>query len=155
MCGSEIPIGHRLDWVNACRDGKIDHVTQKDLDKYLRRGLKQMPWVELSQRDFLDYVVPYNILGEEELLKQSILVMGVVVKSPARLLTSAFHNSLAGAVQHNGVPRHSAPNSPNVGRRNKSGGLSRTNSLRRSIKEVQLRKVTQKEKSRPSSMVFG
>ena len=155
MSGSEIPIGHRLDWVTACREGKIDHVTQKELEKYLRRGLAQMPWVELSQKDFLDYVVPYKVLSEEELLKQSILVMGVVVSNPERLLNSAFHHGLASAMHHNGVPRHSAPNSPTTNRKN----LSRTNSLRRSIKEVQLRRVPDKDKpragSRPSSMVMA
>ncbi len=53
---------------------------QNELDKYLERGMAQMPWAEMSQKDFLEYVVPFEVLSEEELLRQSIIVMDIVVR---------------------------------------------------------------------------
>ena len=56
--GNEIPIEVRLDWIQRCRKGEFDETTNsQDLKKYLGRGLKLMPWTELSQKDFLEYVI--------------------------------------------------------------------------------------------------
>ena len=153
---AEIPIERRLQWITDCKEGRIEHVTKKDLEKYLGRGMMYMPWEELSQKDFLQYVVPYSVLSEEELLSQSIKIMEVVVKNPKRLHNSAFHASIEAAMMHNGVTRTPSSasligGSPQTPRKN----LSRTNSLRRSIKEVKLRNVASEKGSRPSSMVIA
>ena len=129
----------------------MDHVELADLNKYLERGLAQMPWTELSQKDFLEFVVPYDVLTEDELLKQSIVVMDTVVKNPDRLHHSAFHKSVpVNPTCKSG--KSSVEGSPSVPRKS----VSRTNSLRQSMKEVELRKVTNDKKgSRPSSIILS
>ena len=69
-------------------------MTKADLNKYLKRALAQMPWCEMSQKDFLEFVVPYDVIAEDQLLKESINVMGVVVKNPDRLLNSKFQSEV-------------------------------------------------------------
>ncbi len=73
---------HRLQWLEDARAGKFDHVARSDVDKYTRRGMEMMPWTELSQKDFLEHVVPRGMLGEEELLQKSVELMDIVVKNP-------------------------------------------------------------------------
>ena len=43
---------------------------------------------ELSQRDFLERVVPSVMLGNEELLETSKEIMAIVVQKPGRLIDS-------------------------------------------------------------------
>ena len=90
--GNDIPIEVRLDWIKQCREGSFDdYLSRKDLTKYLDRGLQSMPWTELSQQDFLKYVVREgNMMSDEKLLKTSIEIMEIVVQSPDRLQKSAF-----------------------------------------------------------------
>ena len=139
MTGAEIPIVHRLEWIAGIRNRTLDHVTVKELDKYLRRGLELMPWTELSQKEFLEFVAPYSVLEEAELLKQAVAIMEVVVRTPSRLLKSAFRYKHGTPVlSRRGSLAQSAPNSPGTPRKKP---LSRTNSLRKSITEVKLRRV--------------
>ena len=44
-----------------------------------------MPWTELSQRDFLERVVPSGMLGDEQLLETSKEIMAIVVQNPGRI----------------------------------------------------------------------
>ena len=66
-CSSSV---HRLEWIDKCRKGDFDHVHVKDLDKYLIRGLEKMPWIEMSQSDFLKYVVKAQVVVLEQILLQ-------------------------------------------------------------------------------------
>ena len=78
----DIPIEHRLDWFEKCRRGEFDHVSFKDLEKYLNRGIRRMPWAEMSQADFLKYVVPNQLISDEQLLQASIAIMKAAVENP-------------------------------------------------------------------------
>lgn len=49
-----------------------------------------MPWGEMSQRDFLEYVVPNDLMTKEDLLKDSLIIMAAAVRNPDRLTKSAF-----------------------------------------------------------------
>ena len=169
--GADIPIVHRLEWIRDCRrrDPDQEHVSVKELDKYLKRGVALMPWTELSQQEFLEYVVPYDILCEAELLREAVALMEAVVKTPARLLKSTFrHVNSSPVISRRGSRASLPPPSPTSTRRTSAPGspitprkpLSRTNSLRKSITEVKLRKVakeaaaaggTPTAKSRPVS----
>jgi len=60
--GSDVHIKHRLQWIDDAKEGKVEHVTTKELEKYLRRGTADMPWEELSQEDFVKWVVPYKVI---------------------------------------------------------------------------------------------
>lgn len=108
--GAEIDIIHRLNWIKDCRMGSHQNVTQKEMNKYLKRALALMPWEEMSQKDFLQFVVPYEVLSDEDLLKQSINVMDVVVKNPDRLHHSAFSSEVEAALAKS--RRASPMNSP-------------------------------------------
>ena len=57
--------------------------------------------LELSQKDWLNYVVPYKILDEEELLKHSLYIMDVVVKNPVRLHNSSFQKDIENVLETN------------------------------------------------------
>ncbi|TRY61028.1 hypothetical protein TCAL_09131 [Tigriopus californicus] len=150
--GSQIPIIHRLEWITECKKGFHDHVSKADLEKYLHRGLAQMHWTELSQKDFLEFVVPYPVLEDEELLRQSIILMEIVVQHPERLNRSAFQLESNNRNNIPGCGSKSQMSSPSMARR-----LSRTNSLRKSINDVKLRKLPSssgsRSSSRPTSMI--
>ena len=45
-----------------------------------------MPWTELSQKDFLEHVVPGGLLGDQELLETSKEIMAIVVQNPGRMI---------------------------------------------------------------------
>ena len=50
-----------------------------------------MPWTEMSQSDFLQYVVKAQVVILEQILLQNALsIMEIVVKNPERLTKSAF-----------------------------------------------------------------
>ena len=78
----DIAIEHRLEWMKQLRRGDFDHLSLSDLKKYLCRGIQQMPWTEMSQSDFLIYVVPNELLDNEKLLESSISIMRSVVENP-------------------------------------------------------------------------
>jgi hypothetical protein len=80
--GTDIDVRHRLQWVEDARLGVHEHVAREDLEKYLNRGMELMPWTELSQKDFLEYVAPNQMLGEKVLLDKSVELMAVVVHNP-------------------------------------------------------------------------
>lgn len=152
--GADIPIANRLDWITECRKGAHGDAQMRDLPKYLERGVGQMPWIELSQKDFLDYVVPYPVISDEELLKQSVSLMEAVVACPDRLKRSLYHYNLAKTMEANNIERVQTPmGSPSLARK----ALSRTNSLRRSVKEVKLRNTGvmpgSRSSSRPTSFI--
>lgn len=90
LTGAEIPIYMRLEWINQCRNGAFDHVTVKDMDKYLFRGLEKMPWIEMSQADFLIHVVNARVVPDEVVFPNAVQIMEIVVNNPDRLLNSAF-----------------------------------------------------------------
>jgi hypothetical protein len=56
----------------------------KDLDKYLARGVEQMPWTEMSQADFLKFVVPNGLVSGDKLLECCISIMKAVVENPSK-----------------------------------------------------------------------
>ena len=94
--GSDVPLEHRLEWIVRARNGEFsDHIQQPDLDKYLYRGLVKMPWTEMSQSEFLKYVVSFPIkepklITDEVMLKASTILMEQVVRDPERLFRSAY-----------------------------------------------------------------
>ena len=95
LTGAQIPISVRLEWIGQCRNGDFNHVTVKDMDKYLSRALKEMPWTEMSQSDFLVYVVNARVVPEEIVALNAIKIMEIVVNTPDRLHKSAFaHNNI-------------------------------------------------------------
>jgi hypothetical protein len=61
-------------------------LSQGDLKKYLSRGTQKMPWTEMSQSDFLTYVVPNELMTNEQLLESSIVIMKSVVENPGTSL---------------------------------------------------------------------
>ncbi len=88
--GAQIPITKRLEWINECRNGSFDHVTVQDLDKYLSRGLQCMPWIEMSQAEYLVYVVNANVSPDDVVFPNAVKIMEVVVNNPERLHKSAY-----------------------------------------------------------------
>ena len=109
---------HRLEWIDKCRKGNFDHVHVKDLDKYLIRGLEKMPWIEMSQSDFLKYVVKAQVVVLEQILLQNALsIMEIVVQNPARLTKSAFSALNAKENTQNPTkPKENSQNSPKTSR---------------------------------------
>ena len=45
-----------------------------------------MPWTELSQKDFLEHVVPGGLIVDQELLDTSKEIMAIVVQNPGRIV---------------------------------------------------------------------
>ena len=90
LVGAKIPVVNRLEWVGECRNGAFDHVTVQDMDKYLSRGLEKMPWTEMSQADFLVYVVNARVMPNEVVFPNAVKIMEIVVNNPDRLHKSAF-----------------------------------------------------------------
>ncbi len=88
--GAEIPVTVRLEWIGECRNGKFDHVVEQDLDKYLSRGLERMPWTEMSQSDFLCYVVNARVISNQVTLPNAVAIMEIVVNNPDRLHRSSY-----------------------------------------------------------------
>merc|ERR1712038_1011479 len=130
----------------------MDHVSPTELEKYLKRGMSLMPWTELSQKDFLEHVVPGGLIVDQELLDTSKEIMAIVVQNPGRLLKSAFHARLVAAVadsslideqqidqQQSFTPKMMSPGSP---RRRKS-----TNEIR----EIQQQQQQQQQQQRSIS----
>jgi len=85
-----------LEWIVRARNGEFsDHVQQPDLDKYLNRGLIKMPWTEMSQSEFLHYVVSFPIqhpklIADDVMLQASTKLMEQVIRDPERLFRSAY-----------------------------------------------------------------
>ena len=85
-----------MEWIVRARNGEFsDHVQQPDLDKYLNRGLMKMPWTEMSQSEFLQYVVSFPIqhpklITDDVMLQASTKLMEQVVRDPERLFRSAY-----------------------------------------------------------------
>ena len=65
LCNIEFPDVNVECPLSQCRNGAFDHVSILDLDKYLSRGLEKMPWIEMSQSEFLMFVVNARVLREE------------------------------------------------------------------------------------------
>lgn len=65
-------------------------MTVKDMDKYLSRGLEKMPWIEMSQSEFLIYVVNARVVSDEVVFPHAVQIMEVVVNNPDRLHKSSF-----------------------------------------------------------------
>jgi len=59
--GSAVHVRHRLQWLEEAKEGKIEHVRPEEVEKYLLRGVADMPWRELSQEDFVKWVVPFKV----------------------------------------------------------------------------------------------
>lgn len=93
VSGADIPVTVRLEWIGQCRNGDFDHVTVKDMDKYLSRGLERMPWTEMSQSDYLVYVVNARVTYDEIVFPNAVKIMEIVVNNPDRLHKSAFANN--------------------------------------------------------------
>ncbi len=55
-----VDVRDRLEWIAAGQRGALDGVRPEDVEKYLRRGTEAMPWTELSQKDFVEFVAPYR-----------------------------------------------------------------------------------------------
>ena len=91
-----MPLERRIDWLVSARNGMfLDQFTQSDLDKYLGRGLAKMPWTEMSQAEFLQYVASFptglpKLIPDDVMLKVSIELMEQVVRDPERLYRSCF-----------------------------------------------------------------
>ena len=49
-----------------------------------------MPWTEMSQSDFLAYVVKCQVIMDEVILPNALKIMEIVVENPERLHKSAF-----------------------------------------------------------------
>ena len=81
---------NRLEWIGECRNGAVDHVSVKDLDKYLSRGLEKMPWTEMSQSEFLVYVVNARVIPDEIVYPNAVQIMEIVVNNPDRLHKSSY-----------------------------------------------------------------
>ena len=99
----DIAIEHRLEWMKQLRRGDFDHLSLSDLKKYLSRGTQQMPWTEMSQSDFLIYVVPNELLDNEQLLESSISIMRSVVENPGTTQYSkivVYFDKLSGAARN-------------------------------------------------------
>lgn len=90
LSGAQIPIHVRLEWIGECRNGAFEHVRVQDLEKYLNRGLEQMPWTEMSQADFLVYVVNARVVPDNVVFPNAVKIMEIVVNNPERLQKSAF-----------------------------------------------------------------
>ena len=90
LTGAEIPIQVRLAWISDCRKGIFEHINILDLDKYLSRGLEKMPWTEMSQSEFLEYVTNAGVAKPEVVFENAIKIMEIVVSNPERLHRSAY-----------------------------------------------------------------
>ena len=65
------------------------------MDKYLGRGLERMPWTEMSQAEFLQFVVSFpaglpRLMADDVMLKVSIALMEQAVRDPERLYRSVY-----------------------------------------------------------------
>lgn len=115
LAGAQIPIHVRLEWIGECRNGAFEHVTVQDMEKYLNRGLERMPWIEMSQADFLVYVVNARVVNDDVVFPNAVKIMEIVVNNPERLQKSAF------AVQSKPSLRKALASSTSVGSNNKRG----------------------------------
>lgn len=137
--GNDIPIEVRLDWIRQCRNGAFDdYLNVTDLKKYLGRGLKMMPWTELSQKDFLNYVVePGEMMEDEaELLQTSISLMKIVVGNPERLGKSAFEVSKPKTPQANKITLAPVIKSVKAPSDNNGGKITSLFSRRDTVKKI-------------------
>ena len=77
-----------------------------------------MPWIEMSQSDFLQYVVKAQVVVLEQILLQNALsIMEIVVQNPARLTKSAFSALNAKENTQNPTkPKENSQNSPKTSR---------------------------------------
>ena len=141
VTGSQVPLERRIEWlIDARNDMFSDHVTQSDLDKYLGRGLVKMPWTEMSQAEFLQYVVSFpvglpKLIPDEVMLKVSVELMDQVVRDPERLYRSAFkvlHNkgyrNMTVSANKENTQFHQLTSAP-TGSKNKSSAADKINSL--------------------------
>jgi hypothetical protein len=46
--------------------------------------MEQMPWTEMSQADFLKFVVPNGLVSGDKLLECCISIMKAVVENPGK-----------------------------------------------------------------------
>merc|ERR1712110_899185 len=93
---SEVPLEHRIEWLIRARKGAFsEYITQSDLDKYINRGLIKMPWTEMSQEEFLEYVTSFpaelpKLMEDDKMLQVSLSLMEQVVRDPERLYRSVY-----------------------------------------------------------------
>ena len=101
----DIPVTERTKLITKIREEKVKDFTFSDIWKYLDIVLTLMPWREMSQSDFVNFVAHTNILPQvkttnalltflfdfqEMLLAASLAIMEEALKNPERLNKSSF-----------------------------------------------------------------
>ena len=101
----DIPVTERTKLITKIREEKVKDFTFSDIWKYLDIVLTLMPWREMSQSDFVNFVAHTNILPQvkttntlltflfdfqEMLLSASLAIMEEALKNPERLNKSSF-----------------------------------------------------------------
>ena len=104
----DIPVTERTKLITKIREEKVKDFTFSDIWKYLDIVLALMPWREMSQSNFIDFVAHTNILPQvkttntilssshflfvlqEMLLTASLAIMEEALKNPERLNKSSY-----------------------------------------------------------------
>ena len=103
---ADIPVTERTKLITKIREEKVKDFTFSDIWKYLDIVLALMPWREMSQSNFIDFVARTNILPQVEiqsspphicylffqemLLAASLAIMEEALKNPERLNKSSY-----------------------------------------------------------------
>ena len=103
----DIPVTERTKLITKIREEKVKDFTFSDIWKYLDIVLALMPWREMSQSNFVNFVAHTNILPQvkttntiltfldifgfqEMLLAASLAIMEEALKNPERLNKSSY-----------------------------------------------------------------
>jgi len=86
----DIPIQHRLRIIEQIKEGQVKDYGADDISKYLGRVLDLVPFTEMSQRDFFQYVMESCLLDKDSLIAASKGLMKKVIDNPDRLYKSLY-----------------------------------------------------------------
>jgi len=87
---ADIPLTERTRVLHKIRQEKVKEFTWSDIHRHLEQVLDLVPWREFSQSEFLEFVVPSDVLSQEMLVSASLAVMAEAVANPERITKSAF-----------------------------------------------------------------
>jgi len=87
---ADIPVSERTRVLHKIRQEKVKEFTWSDIHRHLEQVLDLVPWREFSQSEFLEFVVPSDVLSQDMLVPASLAVMAEAVANPERITKSAY-----------------------------------------------------------------
>jgi len=139
---ADIPLKYRLRIVQQIKDGKIKDYNSENICKYLERVIDLVPWEEMSQKEFIEYVIDSSILDQERLISACKGIMTSVIQQPDRLCNSVYNIMTDPTTNLAPIAKALVENRPDK----EMSPLKSRNSIKSSLEAARLRRSNQESR---------